>query len=87
MERDLMIEIIQALKDKAYEQKQEYLQEKDEKEKLLSFMCLVGLVSALSTIKMKIMEFHPLDTDEEYNEVYKQYGLYFDIDAKYFSLK
>lgn len=83
MERDLIIEIIQALKEKAYEQKQEYLQEKDEKEKLLSFMWLLGLTSALSTIKMKIMEFNPLDTDEEYEEIYKKYGIDVDIDTEF----
>ena len=37
----------------------------------------------LSSIKRTIMSWHPLDTDEEYQELFKQYGLDFDIDKEY----
>lgn len=80
---ELLIEIIETIKESAYKQKAEYEKEKDTEQKNLYFYNLIGLVQALSSIKMKIMEWNPSETDEEYNKIYKSFGLDMDLDKEF----
>lgn len=87
MEKEMLIEIIQNIKERAFEQKKKFEQEKDEENKYTAFCWMMGLMSALSIIKNKIMEYHPLETDEEYEKVYKQYSIDCDIDDEFLNKK
>ncbi len=80
---EMLLDIIKQLKIEILEHKQTLSQEKNEKQKTLDYYWLLGLAQALSSIKRTIMSWHPLDTDEEYQELFKQYGLDFDIDKEY----
>ena len=80
---EILVEIVEQIKERAYQQKAEYCQEKDPVKRNLLYYQLIGLVESLSSIKMKIMEWNPVDTDEEYSKIYKSFGLDFDLDKEF----
>lgn len=80
---EMLVDIIEQLKNETYEQKQIYLSEKDMEKKNVAYYWLLGLAQALSSIKRTLMTWHPCETDEEYQEIYKAYGVDFEIDQEF----